>query len=554
MRTTQKELEALKGLLAARQTSSSAESVQRKREVQAQASAQLPESIQNWLTEPEAEVKRLQACIKSKEQELKEKAGWHEDLTKKIGQKLAREVSRDTSKVENISTKTRPSVLQEKYSQPTFQTASTVKSAHLRGSAHTRNEAIMEVYRFCYDQFKIGSPAYQEFTVRALREAIGKTNAPTALGYHNLAEICRNPRAFGLCPPHSPTPLQVTRINETAPMQALKGSMISNLDEPSSNTKILEKYREERVASVNAIFKKDAPQGVLTTDSHGFIEEVLLLCAGMQAQQPPMELEFNLPKEAITNPAVFVERAPVDRTYKLLPFRGMHDRTVKVFVFQYLEPTLKHRETVLERGRIQCIPITNDHFRSLQLHIEKGQVFFNDDLKALTSLDERYYFAPNNDGGFSTSPARAQLPGYEEIKSQYHRWENMPEAIAQTSRSKLSFTAKQPQQVHSTTLSSKGNPDTSGSTRTSEPLNRNTEKRPTPEAVVSSRPSSSKAVVKAMSPMPKTTAGQIEVAKKEQQQPVVIRHYFSDYKGSYLELVQQSKIATISNLQIRDGC
>ncbi|WP_152554042.1 hypothetical protein [Endozoicomonas elysicola] len=41
--------------------------------------------------------------------------------------------------------------------------------------------------------------------------------------------------------------------------------------------------------------------------------------------------------------------------------------------------------------------------------------------------------------------------------------------------------------------------------------------------------------------MPKMTAGQTEAAKREQQQPVVIRHYFSGYKGSYDSFKKEHK-------------
>ncbi len=90
-------------------------------------------------------------------------------------------------------------------------------------------------------------------------------------------------------------------------------------------------------------------------------------------------------------------------------------------------------------------------------------------------------------------------------------------------------------------LSHKPNSPTGHTLEPFEQTHRNTEKRPILEAVAGTLPSSSKAVVKAMSPMPKTTAGQIEVAKREQQQPVVIQNYFSDYKGSYDSFKKEHK-------------
>ena len=156
--------------------------------------------------------------------------------------------------------------------------------------------------------------------------------------------------------------------------------------------------------------------------------------------------------------------------------------------------------------------LTDAQLKELKELFKNGIAFFNDDLRAITSLDERTTFRPTEHGCFEASSARMELPDYEKVKSQYEHWK--------TSSSTVS-TMKTP---FATGLQHSAGALHPRAKTTKQPETNQPEKEPSPSAL--------------------TFTYDIEsntVSSKEQQMPVVIPHYFSGYKTTFDNFITKHK-------------
>ncbi|WP_257294069.1 hypothetical protein [Endozoicomonas sp. YOMI1] len=157
--------------------------------------------------------------------------------------------------------------------------------------------------------------------------------------------------------------------------------------------------------------------------------------------------------------------------------------------------------------------LTDAQLRELQELFKNGIAFFNDDLRAITSLNQRTTFCPTKHGCFEASPAPMELPDYEKVKSQYEHWK-----------------------TSSSTVSTIKTPFATGLQHSARALH--------PRAKTTKQPESNQPE-KELSPSALTFIYDIEnntVSSKEQQIPAVIPHYFSGYKTTFDNFITKHKV------------
>ncbi|WP_257263142.1 hypothetical protein [Endozoicomonas sp. ONNA2] len=170
---------------------------------------------------------------------------------------------------------------------------------------------------------------------------------------------------------------------------------------------------------------------------------------------------------------------------------------------QQFDNRLPRKSKLAEQPRptVTKISLSDAHFRKLQPLFQNGEAFFNDDQRAITSLDGKTTYSLSEDGCFKARSVPMELPDYEKLKSEYEQWETSCSTI---------------------TVNPIKTPLATGLRHSAKALQ--------PEKILSL------SVLTSPYGMESET-----VSSKEQQMPVVISNYFSGYDTTFADFKKEHK-------------